>query len=261
MKSFASLATVLALAGCCSNLPRDEPPPRPLSAVKSAAINAEAKVPRVKASARFVLIQGSLPEAKGALAFLADDVSLRAGKITLTKAQTDAALAELTRITGVEAGSTATVSLASGGVARMGIGVDLHSECGKKHSSVTITVGGVPQEFTNADGDAQLEVFPQVGEDGIIQLGATIEVTTFDGFIEYPATLGDGKKFYQPIFKTNSATTQVRMQSGQIIVLRSDSRKKLTVADRIINVPTGWKMTDDKTMLVFLTAAVESGNR
>ena len=255
------LATGLALAGCCSNLSHDEPPPQPFPAGKPAATKPEAKVPRVTASARFVLIQGSLPEATGALSFLSDDAALREGKITLTKAQADAALAELTRITGAEVGSTAMVSLGSGNAAKMGIGVDLHPEREKKHSSVTVTVGGVPQEFTNDGGDAQLEVYPQVGADGIIQLGATIEVTMFDGFIEYPAAPGDGKKFYQPIFVTNSATTQVRIESGQTVVLRSDSRKKLTSADRIINVPVGWKMTADKTMLVFLTAAVEPVKR
>ncbi|MFA6289098.1 MAG: hypothetical protein WC661_17080 [Opitutaceae bacterium] len=261
----AALAMALMGAGCSSGRgPKVLPPP--VVVEKTAVEKPKAPVPRVTTSARFVLTQGVLPEAKGPLAFLADDAALRAGKVTLTKAQADAALAEFTRLTGAEVQSTMRASQASGNLAKFSIRLDSRSER-RKPPFDTVTVCGVP--FTTKDAKVDLEVFPQVFEDGDIRFQATVWVATFEGFVGYtrggPVGQGDSVNmpadFYQPIFTENSVTVQVRMRSGETIVLRGDGRKKLKSADLVNNLPLDWRMSADKTLLVFLTAAGEPAKR
>lgn len=266
-----ALAATWALAGCASkptapaqtksvpqkSMPSANPAPLPQAAV--AEIRPEHPPGwspwQVEAFARYVRIQGALPEAKGALAFLADETALKAGTIRLTRAQADAALAELARITGKKAGSTMRVEVASGNPASMRIGVP-HLVNGKEAGSVEAmgTTFNQPSDIS-----VVLDFCPQVMEDGLIQVSADVSVTRFTGFVEYTGdvTPSNGEKlkvpagFYQPTFSTSSAKIEARMASGEVVVVRAD--RELS-GEELKRAQAEGKSTDE-SLLVFLTVA------
>lgn len=259
---------VLALAGCASkprvstqagpvlgkSLPSENQ--APLARAADVADPRPGFSPwRVEASARYVRIQGALPAAKGALAFLADEAALKAGTVQLTRAQADAALAELVRITGKEAGSTMRVSVASGNPASMRIGVP-HLVNGRDAGAVVV----MGQAFTQPDDiSVALDFAPRVMADGMIQVRADVSVTTFTGFVEYKGevTLSNGAKvkipdgFYQPTYSTSSAKIKARMASGEVVVVRAG--RELS-GEELKRAQAEGKSTHE-SLLVFLTVA------
>ena len=262
----AAMATVLVVAGCSSGRgAKVLPPPVPVVAAKTVSDKPTVGKQRVTTSARFVLVGGVWPEAKGPLAFLADDAALRAGTITLTKAQADAALGEMTRLTGAEVKSTMTASQASGNPARFAIGLVRDPKSRRVTSGVGISVGGNALEPTSDDAKVEMGVCPQVTADGSIQLDATVRVVTFEGFIEYTGdvsisggvTVKVPAGFYQSIFSESAVTGRVRMRSGETIVLRGDGKKTFRSPDDVSKLAKSGKTPVDETLLVFLTAAVE----
>ncbi len=265
----AAIAAVLVGAGCSSGRsPQFLPLPPPVVVEKTVSDKPRLVAKQqVTASARYVRVLGALPEAKGALAFLADEAGLRKGTVTLSKEQADAALAELTRLTGAEVRFTPGASVADGNPAKMGIGLE-RSVWMKEVYGASVTEGG-SRLAKNSEIMTELMVFPQVAADGSIQLEATVQSTTFAGFFEYTGDVsiaGDvavkvPPGFYQPVFAESSVTAQVRMRSGATIVLRGDGKKTFTSWDNtIVPAPKG-NPSLAETLLVFLTAAVKPAKR
>jgi hypothetical protein len=242
------------------------PPPASDFPVKPAETKSDAVAERppgwsatqVTASARYVRISRAMPEAKGALAFLADEAALRAGTLTLTKAQADEALVELTRLTKQDVWSTPTVTVAEGNRARI---------------SITSGIGEVApleingQVFTpKPDVTLDVDVFSPKNSAGLLHLGIEVVVTTLDRFVEYYAkpvevTDATGAQLvkvptgvYQPLFSTNSTKAEGRFAPGSVVVLRADRQKVRGVIDAVTK-------GESETILVFLTDSVSPAKR
>jgi hypothetical protein len=261
------LAASFAVEGCASKpAVAVAPPPASDFPVKPAETKSDAVAERppgwsatqVTASARYVRISRAMPEAKGALAFLADEAALRAGTLTLTKAQADEALVELTRLTKQDVWSTPTVTVAEGNRARI---------------SITSGIGEVApleingQVFTpKPDVTLDVDVFSPKNSAGLLHLGIEVVVTTLDRFVEYYAkpvevTDATGAQLvkvptgvYQPLFSTNSTKAEGRFAPGSVVVLRADRQKVRGVIDAVTK-------GESETILVFLTDSVSPAKR
>jgi hypothetical protein len=277
------LAASFAVEGCASKpAVAVAPPPASDFPVKPAETKSDAVAERppgwsatqVTASARYVRISRAMPEAKGALAFLADEAALRAGTLTLTKAQADAALVELAQITKREPISTLAVTVVSGNAARIKGRV---SQAMNGKEEPTVMINGIPMVRRN-DEDIELAISPNVSAAGMIRMEVEMQATSFDGFIEYGDKLvtvapgGEGgnppqttvripKGFYQPIFSTQSVKAEVQMASGGVIVLCADRAKSDAPEGLVDKTGQAIKSVPPETMLVFLTAAVSPTKR
>lgn len=224
---------------------------------------------QVTASARYVRISGAIPEAKGALLFLTDEAALRAGTLTLTKAQADAALVELARITKREPMSTLAVTVTSGNAARM-TGCVSQTVNGKEEP--TVLIRGIPMTRQN-DEDIELAVAPNVSAAGLIRMEVGIQATSCDGFIEYgdklvtiapggeggippPTTVRMPKGFYQPVFSTRSVRADVQMDSDAVIVLCANRARSDAPEGLVDGAGQAIKSIPPETMLFFLTAKI-----
>lgn len=212
-----------------------------------------------------------MPEAKGALAFLADETALRAGTLTLSQTQADAALAELVRITKRESQSTATVTVATGNTARIKL-MGPQKERDPEASGSTISIKGMPFG-ERGDLSVELVISSRESAGGIIQMYVEMEAVSCDGFIEYgdklvtvaPGGVGGNppsttvrmpKGFYQPIYSTQSVKAEVQMASSAVVVLRADFTKSDLPEGLVDGSGQVIKSIPPATMLVFLTAKV-----
>lgn len=275
-------AGALILAGC--RVPSTVKPPSasdivksPVAGETSEATDAEGQAhppgwsaTQVIASAKYVRIQGALPEAKGVLAFLADEAGLRAGAVSLTQEQANEAQRALCRLAGTDLRSTPTVTVASGNPAKMSFIEDMSGM--NEPSAIKITVGGVEQEWRAREVGVSLGITPHVLADGVIQMGTFVEVTNFEGFVEYggtevviPSTSAEAagaekpvvkvpSGFYQPVFSTNQVRSDVRIAEGRVIVLKAEHKAGITPEEvaRVIKAKPAGVRTE--TLLVFLTA-------
>lgn len=230
---------------------------------------------RLAVSGRVVRFDGAMAEAKGPLAFLADEAALRAGKIALTNEQAAAALAELIRVTGQDVKATLEVSLALGNPANMRNARDLRFPINWKKDT-TAAGGWIASDIETRSDGIGIKVDSQLVTDGRIQLTVTVEVSEFDGFVEHagptatstalpeffasinakpgvtppPVNLGPhAEPFFEPVFSTHTMTATFRMKSGETVVLRGEGRRGASVE--------GGATSKSETLLVFLTADVE----
>ncbi|MBC8040947.1 MAG: hypothetical protein H7Y06_10420 [Opitutaceae bacterium] len=252
-----SLVTICMLAGCSS----------------WSAGNAQNEI---TVSARYVRISGALPEAKGSLAFLADEAALRAGTLTLTRAQADAALAQLAKIAQQEVRSTSTGTVPEGYAMRIKLtGPEKQKFPEATGSSVSIKgMAFAPRD----DVSVELGFFPDVSAGRVIRMDVEMMVTACDGFIEYgdklvtiapggedgnppPTTVKLPKGFYQPIFSTQSVRAEVRMTAGAVVVLRADREKRDAPEGLMDRAGQAMANVPPETMLVFLTAELGPGKR
>ncbi|MFA6289104.1 MAG: hypothetical protein WC661_17110 [Opitutaceae bacterium] len=239
---------------------------------------------QVTASARYVRVPGKLPEAKEALAFLADEAGLRQGTVTLTQKQAEAALVELRRVTNQDVRSTPRVPVAEGNPAKIICGALTPSE-EDAVAAVRVTVGGIEQASRAREVGVSLRITPQVLDDGGVEMDAEIQVTAFEGFIEYggkpggiPAKISPWSevtktagvkvpdKFYQPIFSTSSVQRELRIAKGAVVVLLAEPVKNYASSKegmaKGLEVPLLGRLNSQlETWLVFLTAAVEPAKR
>jgi hypothetical protein len=230
----------------------------------------------ITGSARYVRISGALPEARGALAFLADEAALHAGTLTLTQAQADAALAQLAKVTQQEAQFTTTGTVPEGYAMR--IKLTGPRKATKSESSVSsVSIRGMT--FTQRDDVfVELGISPYGSSEEVISMEIAMAVTACDGFVEYGDTLvtiapgGEGgnpppttvrlpKGFYQPIYSTYSMKAETRMAAGAVVVLRADLGKRDAPEGRVDQDGRPIKSVPPETMLVFLTAAVSPTKR
>lgn len=280
----ALIATAFALQGCASKPAAAVEPPAADFPVKPEEAKSDAVVKRasgwsatqVTASTRYVRIQGALPEAKGGLSFLADETGLRAGTVTLTQAEANAALVELTRLTKREPQSTATVTVATGNTARIKV---MGPQKAKDPEALrsTISIKGMPF-WERGDLSVELAISSRESAGEILQMHVAMQTTFFDGFIEYgdklvtvlpggeggnppPTTVKIPKGFYQPIFSTQSVKAEVQMASGAVIVLCADRAKRDASEGLVNGSGQAIKSIPPETMLVFLTAAVSPTKR
>ena len=224
---------------------------------------------RVTVSARYVRIEQAMPEAKTALAFFADEAGLKAGTVVLTRSEADAALGELTLITGRDAHASERVTVEPGLLARLQF-TQFFSSRENNQSQVRISVGGVEQEFQPRHVGLGLIVTPRVVTEGRLQMEVEIQQTTFEGFIEYGGEAVNltgsavetastqqavvvPRGFYQPIFAHELVMLDVAMDSGKVVVIRMDPKKPATGDQRFGFVEKMHKETEG-TLLVFLTA-------
>ncbi|MET0263164.1 MAG: hypothetical protein ABW223_09720, partial [Rariglobus sp.] len=247
----AALATaaVLALGGCASKTPatvRASTPPAsdlPVKPMEPARADAAAQhapgwsPTQMTASARYVRINGPLPEAKGALNFLANEAGLKDGTVVLTAVQADAALKELMRVTGQEVQSAPPVTVALTKIAKFDLTENM-AKSSEETPGVKIVVGGVEHFFTPRAVGVLLRIVPQAITGSAIQIDAEVQETTFEGFVEYgnqtvsiPAKSnpsGDVAEsttakvpagFYQPIFSTHSTELKLNVPVGSVAVL------------------------------------------
>ena len=279
----ALMAAALALEGCASKPAAVVvPPPASDFPVKPAEAKSDSvaehppgwSATQVTASARYVKITGALPEAKGSLAFLADDAALCAGTLTITKQEADRALAKLAQIMKREPLSTLVVTVASGNSARM---TGVVSQTSNKDEEPTVMIRGMPMGRRN-DDTVELALSPNVSSAGMIRMEVEMQATSFEGFVEYgdrlvtvtpggeggippPTAVSMPKGFYMPVFSTYSVKNEVQMASGAVVVLRAD-RAKSEAADGVIDGSgQAMKNVPGETMLVFLTAAVVPAKR
>lgn len=227
---------------------------------------------QVEVSAKYVRMAGTaLPEAKGALAFLADEAGLQAGTVLLTREQAQAAQRALCNLVGTELRSTAPETVTSGSPTKMNFNESLATG---EPSSVKITIGGNEQEFRVRYVGVSLEITPQVLADGVIQMSALVDVTNYEGCVEYgggevaiPSTSADPagaektvvkvpSGFYQPIFSTHSLRSDVRIPVGRVIVLKAELKYGITpeAVARVVKARPEGARTE--TLLIFLTAKV-----
>jgi len=215
--------------------------------------------PQVEVSARYVRVTGAVPEAKGTLAFLADEAGLKAGTVVLTNAQAEAAVAKLVELTKREAGSTPRVTVLAGNPAKMGMG-DLDSVKESKEAPLEIFGKKVA---SRPDVAVSLYVFPQVSADQVMQIKAEIEVTTLERFEKYMKSVevkdSSGVRgvdvpsgFYRPVFSTRTIKADVRIAEGQTAVVRTE-RKVLSGEQP--DAPATLEGTSE-TLIVFLTAKI-----
>jgi hypothetical protein len=226
----------------------------------------------ITASARYVRIPGALPEAKGALAFLADE----AGTLTLTEAQADAALAQLSKVTQQEAQYTTTATVPQGYAMRIKL-TGPRKATGSDSSGSSVLIRGMT--FTQRDDVfVELGISPHGSSEGVIPMEIAMAVTACDGFVEYGGTLvtiapgGAGgnpppttvrlpKGFYRPIYSTYSMKADARMAAGAVVVLRADLGKRDAPEGRVDQEGRPIKSVPPETMLVFLTTEVGSAKR
>lgn len=219
--------------------------------------------PQVEVSARYVRVTGALPEAKGALGFLADEAGSKAGTVVLTKAQAEAAVAKLVEWTKREAGSTPRVTVLAGNPARMGIGIP-HLEKGSE--AMPIEISGQRAKM-NEVVTVELGVFPQVMANKMMKIELEIQVTTFERFEEYtkPIEVKDGTRtkwvkvpegFYQPIYSTQSIKAEVRISEGEAVVLRADRKATTVMKADGSKLETVAVADAGESLLVFLTAKI-----
>lgn len=100
-------------------------------------------------------------------------------------------------------------------------------------STVTITVGGVEQEFTTRTFGVEVELSGGSGGDGLVLVRAKAKQTQFMGFKEYLG--GDSQKpvprgFYQPIFDTSESESIFTLDVDKVAVLQF-REKRLSSAD------------------------------
>jgi len=278
----ALMAAAFALQGCASKPAAVESPPAADFTVKLAEVKSDVEVQRapgwsatqVTASARYVRISGAMPEAKGALAFLADETGLRAGTVMLTQTQADAALAEVGRVTKQDVRSMPTVTVAPGNPTRMTGGVS-QAENGKEEQAVMIR--GMPMR-RRSDAVVELAMSSNVSAAKMIRMEVEMQTTFLDGFVEYgdklvtispggeggnppPATVRIQKGFYQPIYSTQPVKAEVQMDSGAVVVLRADRAKSDAPDGLADGSGRAIKSVPPETMLVFLTAKVSPTKR
>lgn len=218
----------------------------PLIPVKTRADGALIVTHMVKISGRMIRFPGKMPEANGPLAFLADTDGLRAGRVAVTTAQADAALAELSRITSQEVHSTPGVQAGVGIPARMAIGQELRYPAGWSKNPEPAG-GWMASRIETRSLGVSLMTESQLAADGSIQLGVTVETTELDGFIERegpddkttsateffaanePAKSGapqpevnmgpHASPFFEPVFSTTTVTGSGRIANGATLVL------------------------------------------
>ncbi|MBC8040166.1 MAG: hypothetical protein H7Y06_06465, partial [Opitutaceae bacterium] len=136
----ALVAAAFALEGCASKPAAGLGPPpagsslAPLVPLMERADGRPIVTHRVEVSGRMIRFQGKIPEATGPLGFLADKAGLRAGTLTLTKEQADAALDALVRATKQDVGSAPKVTVGAGIPARIGIAQELRYPTGWEKS-------------------------------------------------------------------------------------------------------------------------------
>ena len=253
---------VVMMAGFLAGAISQAAPGAPLAADverKPAVQGAVGATPQVEVSARYVRVTGAMPEAKGALAFLADEAGLKAGTVMLTKAQAEAAVAKLVELTKREAGSTPRVTVLAGNPAKMGIG-DLASV--KESKEAPLEIFG-KEVVSRPDVAVSLSVFPQVSADRVMQIKAEIEVTTLERFEKYMKSVEvkEGaevrlaevpSEFYHPIFSTRTIRATVRIAEGETAVVRTE-RKGL--GGEQPDAPATLEGASE-TLIVFLTAKI-----
>ena len=207
-------------------------------------------------------------EAKGALAFLADEARLKAGAVVLTKAEAEAALGMLTWVTGDDVRTSETVTVLSSGLfARLWFTPYFSPDF---QSQVIISVGGVEQEFRAQSTGVRLKVTPRVVANEAIQMKVEISQKTFEGFLEYQvgsvkaggaagesettkagAEVADG---LQPIFATEvMGTVDAQMASGQVVVIRADPKTK-PASDPLFGINGKGYGRTKGTLLIFVRA-------
>lgn len=270
--------TVFVQGGCgCRVPPRPErteaPPLAPLVPIEERADGGLVITHMVEVSGRMIRFQGKMPEAKGPLGFLADKTGLRAGAITLTKEQTDAALDALVRATMQDVSATPKATVGAGMPAKIGIVQELRYPTGWEKTPGSAG-GWMATKVETRNLGTMMQVFPQLATDGSIQLDVTLETTEFDGFVLYEApsekttsvtefvavndAVASGKPpvavnmgphaepFYEPVFSTHTVTAKGRIAEGQALVLLGEMKRGKGKAD---------------TVLVFLTATASPVKR
>lgn len=228
---------------------------------------------QVTTSARYLRLADGLPEAEGPLKFLADQARLQGEGVALTPEQAEAALAALKVATKQDVLSTLAITVAEGNTARMGCTNRVDDGSGKRTGGVTVTVGGVEQEFWMREIGVSLMVAPRVLADGSIRLDAEIQQTSFSGFIEYggkQVALGGGttvnvpEGFYQPVFATYSARKDITLSSGGVVAClvsaetdanfaQNSGFREKPLLGRLQSQPERW--------LIFLTAKTSQAKR
>jgi len=233
---------------------------------------------QVEVSARYVRIPGALPEAKGALAFLADGAGLKAGAVVLTKKEAEAAIKKLVKVTKQEVRSTPRVAVLAGEQAKMMIEAP-HLVNGREELP-GISTGAGPLK-SSPDFTVELSVSPQVAVNGVMRVGLKMEVTTLESFMEYggvtvtipaaasgisaeghtaPVTVTVPKGFYMPVFSTHALKSEVRIAERGVVVLRTD-RKAPTMVNQDGSKTESPSVSVDagETLLVFLSAERVAG--
>ena len=106
-------------------------------------------------------------------------------------------------------------------------------------AGVTITPG-TPQDFTTTDIGVQMEVTPNVEEDGSINLTMNPRVTEFEGFMEYGGvavaissgtTVTVPSGFIQPVFSIREVRTNVTVFDGATVVMGGLTREEVRSVD------------------------------
>lgn len=204
---------------------------------------------------------------------MADKDALKAGVVTLTKAQADAALTALERATMQEVKPTPKVSVGSGMPGRFGIGQELRYPVGWEKAAGA-KGGWLATGVATKNLGVMMEVMPRVATDGSVQLEASVETTELAGFVMHEAP-GEGttvteeffavnepgkagaapvainmgphaEPFAEPVFTVHMAKGAGRVVEGEVLVLCGE-------------IPRGSAGAD--TLLVFLTATASATGR
>lgn len=230
----AAGALVVLFGGCVSE-PHADAPPASDSARAEASVGADApgwSETRVKTSARYVRFQQPSVEVARLLAELGDNASLRAGTVVLSKAQADAVYTKLEHAKGTTSGATLAVTVASGNTARMTSG-ELGGPQSGAGAAVTISSGAATHSFEPRTLGASLELTPRVLADNVTEMKTEVQVTAFEGFVEYGggaatmAAVSIPEGFHQPIFSTATVRAEVRAPSGSVIVVMVDEEAEM----------------------------------
>jgi type II secretory pathway component GspD/PulD (secretin) len=261
------LAASFAVEGCASKPAVAVAPPSasrslaPLIPIQERADGRPVITHMVEISGRMIRFQGKMPEAKGALGFLTDKAGLRAGAITLTKQEADAALDALVRATIQEVKATPKVSVGAGQPARIGIAQELRYPTGWKKNT-ELAGGWMATKVEMQNLGTMMRVFPQLATDGSIQLEVTLDTTEFDGFVLYeaptekstsitefvavnepvasgrpPVAINMGphaEPFAEPIFSTQTVTANGRIADGKTLVLCGEITRRNGSPDKLL---------------------------
>lgn len=241
----AVMAAALVLQGCASKpAVVVEPPPVSDFPVKPVEVKADAVTERppgwsetqVRASARYVRMEGISARVKAAAGLTVDEARLRAGTVVLRRDNADRLLAELARLTKQEVRSTLEVGLALGQPGRAGTGnaEDVTGRLETKRMIAGEVVSPKPEVLV------ELQVFPVESKDWTLQLEVELAVTTLERFIGYvneaDAGLEPGSRlklvktqtgFYKPVFATETTKADVRLVSGDVVLLLSANGERL----------------------------------
>lgn len=221
---------------------------------------------RVTTEARILRLRGALPEAKGPLAFLADDAGLRSGTVMLTQSQAEAVVRALTQSLGAEhdLDTTRKVSVISRHPSTSGAGVSLLRYPEDRGEPIVINGHSfMPHPGVTIDV-AMIRPAP-AGE--FLQLKVVFDLVTIEGFTEFTgqsvSLLGASNPiqlplpFYQPIFTAKPISADVRLAPGATVVFREDHQivDPLLATDAVSSERAKRLVTE--TVFIFLTADLE----